>query len=208
MINVLSPLHYQEVPVASKGRQKQTLQSLSRLPMNFETYFKELEGESDRACALIAGAAISNGLCDLLKLYFVKLEETDINHLFYDQRASLGDFASRTDVSFARGLISPHERLAANIIRRIRNVFAHTLAQIDFSREPMISELSKLGKPLPEVKRFFIGTSMHLFLTLIARGRYLTRQRSGLAGAIRTPMYELSKQKPARGMGYGMVAPD
>jgi hypothetical protein len=43
-----------------------------------ETYFKELAGESDRACALIVGAAISDGLGDLLKRYFVKLEETDI----------------------------------------------------------------------------------------------------------------------------------
>jgi hypothetical protein len=66
----------------SKGRPKPSLHSLSRLPINLETYFKELAGESDRACALIVGAAMSDGLGDLLKLYFVKLEETDINHLF------------------------------------------------------------------------------------------------------------------------------
>ena len=77
-----------------KGSKKPSLHSLSRLPINLETYFKELAGESDRACALIVGAAISDGLGDLLKRYFVKLEETDINHLFYDPRASLGDFAS------------------------------------------------------------------------------------------------------------------
>jgi hypothetical protein len=36
---------------------------------------------------------------------------------------------------YALGLISPQERLVANVIRGIRNVFAHTLAQIDFSHE-------------------------------------------------------------------------
>ena len=92
--------------MASKGSPKRSLASLSRLPINLETYFKELLGESDRACALVVGAAISDMLRDLLKLYFVKLEEDDINHLFYDPRASLGDFASRTDVSFALGLRS------------------------------------------------------------------------------------------------------
>jgi hypothetical protein len=94
-----------------KKRKKPSLHSLSRSPMNIETYFKELEGESDRACALIAGAAISDALHVLLRRYFINLEESDINRLFHDQRAPLGDFASRTDVAFALGLISPRSAL-------------------------------------------------------------------------------------------------
>lgn len=190
-----------------KGSKKPSLHSLSRLPINLETYFKELAGESDRACALIVGAAISDGLGDLLKRYFVKLEETDINHLFYDPRASLGDFASRTDVSFGLGLISPQERLVTNVIRRIRNVFAHTLAQFDFSHELIISELSRtaIDKTLSNMKpkMFFIGISINLLAALRTRGDYLNRQRSGLGGAGPVPIYKLSKQKSA-----GMVAPD
>jgi DNA-binding MltR family transcriptional regulator len=193
--------------MGSKGRKKPSLQSLSRLPMNMETFFKELGGESDRACALIAGAAISDGLRDLLKLYFVKLEEVDIDHLLYDQNASLGDFASRTDVSFALGLISPKERLVANVIRRIRNQFAHTLAQIDFSHELIIAELSKIspGKPSSNevVKGGFIRISLALYLALRARGDYLAKQRSGLTGGWPVPIYELAKQKRPD----GMVAP-
>jgi hypothetical protein len=142
--------------MGSKGRKKPSLHSLSRLPINYETYFKELEGESDRACALTAGAAVSDGLQDLLKRYFIKLKEPDINHLFHDHGASLGDFASQTDISFALGLISPQERLVADVIRRIRNLYAHTLAQIDFSHELIVSELSKvsvnsLGRAKPKV---------------------------------------------------------
>jgi mannitol operon repressor len=194
--------------VASKVRKKPTLHSLSRLPINLETYFKELLGESDRACALIAAAAISDKLCELLKLYFVKLNETDINHLFYDQGAPFGDFASQTDISFALGLISPQERHIVNIIRKIRNVFAHTLAQIDFSHELVTSTLSKIspGKPLPnmEAKQFFATTFVTLYLALRARGMYMTKQRSGLAGGGRVPIYELAKLK----RGHGMVAPD
>ena len=180
-----------------KGSRKPSLHSLSRLPINLETFFKELEGESDRACALIAAAAISDG-CDLLKLYFVKLNETDINHLFYDQGAPFGDFASQTDVSFALGLISSQERLEVNIIRKIRNTFTHTLAQIDLSHEVIISTLSKISpnKPSPSIrtKQFFNGASLRLYLTLRTRSRYLTKQRSGLAGARPVPLYELCKE--------------
>jgi mannitol operon repressor len=190
------PRSHLKVFAMGKGSKKPSLHSLSRLPINMETYFKELDGESDRACALLAGAAIAEGLGDLLKRYFVKLEETDINRLFNDQRASLGDFASRTDVSFALGLINPRERLAADVIRKIRNVFAHTLAQIDFSHELIVSELRKIspGLPLPDktIKLSFIGISMSLYIALLERRSYLRKQRSGLGGA-QLPIYRLHK---------------
>jgi len=122
----------------------------------------------------------------------------------------LADFSGRTDVSFALGLISPQERLAANVIRGIRNVFAHTLAQIEFSNELIISELSKISRVNPSsnevVKGVFIRISLTLYLALRGRGDYLTSQRSGLAGGWPTPIYELVRQKSTR--GRGMVAPD
>jgi hypothetical protein len=94
-----------------------------------------------------------------------------------------------------------------NIIRKIRNVFAHTLAQFDFSHELIISELSRIAidKTFSNMKpkRFFIGISINLLGILRSRGDYLTRQRSGLGGAGPVPIYKLSKQKSA-----GMVAPD
>jgi hypothetical protein len=186
--------------MASKGRKKPSLHSLFRLPINLETFFKELEGESDRACALVAGSAISEGLADLLTLHFAKLKEFDINHLFYDRGAPLIDFATRTDIAFALGLISPQERHVANIIRKIRNEFAHTLAQFTFSHVLIVSTLAKISpdKPPPKIrtKQFFNGLSMRLYLTLRARCNYLTKQRSGLglgaAGPV--PLYELCKE--------------
>jgi hypothetical protein len=95
--------------------------------MDVESYFKELRGESDRACALLAGSALSDGLRELLAAYFVPLTEGEHDHIFHDENAALGNFASRTEVSYALGLIGPDERRASNIIRRIRNQFAHTI---------------------------------------------------------------------------------
>jgi DNA-binding MltR family transcriptional regulator len=141
---------------------------------------KELQGESDRACALIAGAAISDALGNLLRRYFVKLKETDINRLFHDLGAPLGGFASRTDVAFALGLISPQERVDANVIRKIRNQFAHTLAQIDFSQELIASEMIKvlvkesLWEATP--KRVFIDVSMTLYMAIIERTTYIMKK--------------------------------
>jgi hypothetical protein len=107
---------------------------------------------------------------------------------------------------FALGLISPHERLVANVMRSIRNQYAHTLAQFDFSYELIISELSKvaINKPFAnqKPKLFFTGISINLLGALRTRGDYLTRQRSGLGSAGPVAIYKLSKPKTA-----GMVAP-
>ena len=186
----------------SKKNKKLSLRDLSRLPMNKQTYFKELIGGSDHACAMLAGAAISEGLGDLLKLYFIKLEKDDTERLFHGQGAPLGDFSSRTSVSFALGLITPQERLAATVVRKIRNHFAHTLDQFDFSNELIIAELRKVwpGKRSPDKdpKMFFINMSLALYLALNVRRDDLAKQRSRLP---HVPLYQQVKH------GRGMFPP-
>jgi hypothetical protein len=48
--------------------------------------------------------------------------------------------SSPVELIYPLGLISPQERLVANVIRGIRNVFANTLAKIDFSHELIASK--------------------------------------------------------------------
>ena len=160
--------------------------------------------------ALLAGAAIAEGLGDLLKRHFIKLDEDDIDRLFIKPRALLADFASRTEISFVLGLISPQERVAADVIRKIRNVFAHTLAQIDFSHELIVSELKKISPdlPLPDttMKLSFIGRSMTLYIALLERRGFLRKQRSGL-GVAQPPIYKLHRISKKRGVTIkGLVA--
>jgi hypothetical protein len=115
----------------------------------------------------------------------------------------------------ALGLISPQERVVSDVIRRIRNLYAHTLAQIDFSHELIVSELSKvsvnnsLGKGKPKV--VFIGMSMVLYVNLFARSTYLAKQRSL---AIPMPIYKLAMGKSisaadmiAPNLGSGWIGP-
>ena len=53
--------------MGSKSRRKRSLHDLSRLPLDVDTFFKELEGESDRATALIAGAVVSEGFVRIIE---------------------------------------------------------------------------------------------------------------------------------------------
>jgi hypothetical protein len=98
------------------------------------------KGPFASGCGTIVVFIMERALRYVDRWRFWSKKERDTNNLFYKQRAMLADFSSRTDISYALGLISPQERLVANVMRGIRNVFAHTLAQIDFSHELIASK--------------------------------------------------------------------
>jgi mannitol operon repressor len=159
---------------------------------------KELTGESDRACALIAGAALSEGLRELLAEAFFELENYE--KLFFEPHALLSDFASRTELSFALGLISSREQSILNIIRRIRNAFAHSVGQFTFDNDLIIKELSKLPdwtgaleqSAYKKPKGFFINLTLASYLQLVSRRDYVKRQKRASPPE---PIYKMAKRK-------------
>jgi hypothetical protein len=180
--------------LGSKGRPKPSLHDLSRSPLEIETYFKELTGESDRACALIAAAALSEALRELLAETFFGLENYD--KLFFAPHALLSDFASRTELSFALGLISPREQSILTIIRHVRNAFAHSVGQFTFANELIMKELAKTKLQEQSVykgpKDFFINLTLASYVQLLSRREYLTRQKRVSPPM---PIYKIAKPK-------------
>ena len=176
--------------VTSKGRPKPSLNSLSRLPVDMDSFFEELRGDSDRACSLVTAAALSDLLQKLLGAHFIRLTQEEQNHIFFEQHASLGDFASRIEISYACGLISKKERDSLNVIRRIRNQFAHTVAQINFSNEIIRKECDKLRKDADnsnstEVKDLFLLSALTLYQDIINRcSNSLLKQTDRIASTL------------------------
>jgi hypothetical protein len=163
--------------------------------MDSESFVKELEGDSDRACALVAGAALSDVLRDLLATFFFPLTQIEHDHIFYDQNACLSDFASRTEVAYATGLISPDEKDALNTIRKIRNQFAHTIAQVEFSNPLLAAETVKLQSIVPAEtdtktgRALFIHISLCMYVRLLRRANRLGEPKTGGLGGSRLPIY-------------------
>jgi hypothetical protein len=188
--------------LASKGRPKPSLSDLSRLPMDINSFFAELTGESDRACALIAAAAIADGLRDLIHEYCFNISKAEYEHLFYSQNAVLGSLANRAEIAKALGLLSPEEYIAVSVIRRVRNSFSHSMAQFTFDNEAIKAELDKLSSFLTKIgndeppKTMFIRASMSIYLFLSHRRGYLYNKAGG-GLAIPIPIYIEAKPKPS-----------
>lgn len=132
----------------SRGRKKPSLHDLSKQgigPEHRKEYIKELMGESDRAAALVAAAEIDSRLILLLRDSFShRISAAEEDELFYGKRAPLGDFSSRISIAYALGVIFSDERDDLNRIRRVRNVFAHSVIPLTFENELIAKECSGL----------------------------------------------------------------
>jgi mannitol operon repressor len=92
-------------------------------PLN--SFLAELRTESPRGIAIVAAAVIEDKLGAILKASFQSKEIG--RKLVDDPRGPLATFSARADLTFALGHISEREYREIDIIRRIRNEFAHNL---------------------------------------------------------------------------------
>lgn len=111
---------------------------MGRWQTDFEVMIANANRESDRGCALILAANLDNRLRGLLENYFVEQSKGKDNDLFQGN-GCLSTFSSRIAISFSSGLLGEDERCDLDIIRKIRNDFAHNECSIGFASE-LVSE--------------------------------------------------------------------
>jgi hypothetical protein len=88
----------------------------------FDGFFVSLRQESDRAAAVLGAAFLDTLLADLLRRHLVPGLAKDA----FEHNGPLGSFADRTTMAYALGLINSATKADLDLIRRIRNDFAHS----------------------------------------------------------------------------------
>lgn len=105
--------------------------------------------ESDRGCALMAVAFIDELLIELLKAYFI--EDEALTKRLLSSSGSLSSFSSRIDMAYALGLMSKNIVHDLNILRKIRNDFAHVSKPLTFEEDGLRSRCFALAvMPFPK----------------------------------------------------------
>jgi len=96
----------------------------------FSDFRKALTSESDRGCALFAAAYLDKSLSDLL--YVSLVENKKIEEDLFKSQGPLSTFSARIKFAYYLGKISPSERRDLDVIRAIRNDFAHHAEEMTF----------------------------------------------------------------------------
>lgn len=107
-----------------------------------DSFHVSLGNESDRGCVLVAAAFIDHVLADLLCTHFSNKETGE--RLVRARLSPLGTFSSRIMAAFALGLLTESEHKQLEIVRRIRNDFAHEFANVRFSESRIKERVQSL----------------------------------------------------------------
>jgi hypothetical protein len=163
----------------SKGKGN-ALAQLSKIPLHKATrdsadkFFEELDNASDRAVALMAVSAVDQVLVDLLLSRFVPLSDTEIEAQFFGKNANFGTFSIRTDLCYMLGLIHKGEKRDLDIMRRVRNAFAHGTEPLTFESDPVKAAVLSLSyvkhaHPDGQARDQFIGCAASYHVSFVSK---------------------------------------
>ncbi len=118
----------------------------------FNAFLEDFKRESDRA-AVIVGAA----KCDLLLLQLLQkvlLPATGNRDELLEGEAPLGTFSARIQMAHRLGLIDDQYARALNILRRLRNGFAHEPTSSQLSARSHRDRVKELSAPFTPSKNY------------------------------------------------------
>ena len=136
--------------------------------------------ESLRAQIVLSGCYLDEALYDLLKIVLVpENDKTDI--LFDGPQAPLGTFSAKIEMSYRMQLIDQDTKNSINLIRKIRNEFAHNLMDCDFTHPKILDYNKKLylihSKSIKEGRKKFKDGEEGNFLAVVSLTLFILRTK-------------------------------
>lgn len=129
------------------------LYSVTRVRRNPNDLWRDIssplaEHATDQTIALVFGAAVEQSLEIAIATHFV-LDEDSCRRMFNDPNdmAPIATFATKISMGYALGIYEKHIRDELKLIKAIRNAFAHSAAEIDFSDDRIAKACNELWLP-------------------------------------------------------------
>jgi DNA-binding MltR family transcriptional regulator len=115
------------------------------LPAEIESLAKAIElftRQADRGTALVAAAWLDDALATLLRSQF-REDKSTADEIFRAD-GPLGSFSARIDTCYLLSLLEPMARRDLDLIRMIRNEFAHTRSKVTFASSQIKNRCNEL----------------------------------------------------------------
>lgn len=163
-----------------KSRNEDVLKTHPHLA-EFLPFLDVLNSESPRGGVLVAASFIENLLFKIIQAFLIEGKPQE--QILSGFNAPIGSLSAKIALAAALGLISERERRECDLIRRIRNKFAHNVHPSfdDDDIKSLSFELTYRAKPYGDVevdgKGSFSSAAVALILNLTNRPHYVARTR-------------------------------
>jgi hypothetical protein len=177
-------------------------------PAEIATAMKELEEQSDRGAAIVAASILENHLEVAIQHRLMEIPASIEGNL-WGPRGHLSGFQAKIDLGLALGLLTKEGHRDLDIIRQVRNRFAHTPIALTFG-DPKIKQLCSrllllgdktltLEQKLPRNRfmiAFLVGGSLLYFMRKISmRVTHVSAAHPNLGEAVIAAIYASSPEK-------------
>jgi hypothetical protein len=119
-----------------------TLKELQKeLPplVDIQRIYAEVQLADDYAAAMIAAALMDTMLRYLITAHLIPMGSDREEKIFGDQFGVLKSLSAKIEMSYAMGLIGPETRGVLEIVRKIRNFFAHYTSHAKFDAPEVLN---------------------------------------------------------------------
>jgi DNA-binding MltR family transcriptional regulator len=114
---------------------------------NLGDFFSSLKEESDRGLVLLTATFLDNILFDLFEYYLI-LDNIDLKKSILESSLSpLNSFSNKIKMSYCLGLIDKKQFNNLKFIKEVRNIFAHSLDDVNFNNKKIIELCKKIDIP-------------------------------------------------------------
>lgn len=134
---------------------------------------KIIRDETDRGTALMSAAYIDEQLKGLLLSYFI--DDINVTKGLLSSSGPIGSFSARIELSYSLGLIANNIKKDLNLLRKIRNDFAHLSTPMTFETDSVKSRCLEL-KTILVPKEFCAKRRFTRAMTTVVIQIELTRQ--------------------------------
>ena len=118
-----------------------------RVDEEWMSIMRTLHKESDRGCVLVAVSILDESLESLLRSRMsssARIIKSAVNDLFDRENAPLSSFWAKIKTSYSFGFINQNIHDALEMIRRLRNSFAHKHVPSELSDKVVVDLMDKL----------------------------------------------------------------
>lgn len=132
---------------------------------DFSAFLNEFQAETDRGAAMVGAALLDQKLGETLRSFFVAGKGA--TELLDGGSAVLGTFSARIKLAHALGLIDDFEQSECNLIRKIRNEFAHGIHGVGYADARITRMCEGLQSDLPGGREVFKGNHRAMFVNAV-----------------------------------------